>query len=128
MSTRSILVVEPGYTLRCLLEYRLSRHYHVEVAANGLEGLEKAEASPPDLIISRNFMPHLDGPALFEAVRQREATRDVPFIITSLLVDIKERVERQVSRMEGLYFIVIPFDVDDLVYQIERALADQNRP
>jgi CheY-like chemotaxis protein len=42
-------------------------HYEVETASNGMEGLDKALRSAPDLIVTDGLMPDVDG---FELVRR----------------------------------------------------------
>jgi signal transduction histidine kinase len=64
--------------LRLLLE---GRGYRVELARNGIEGLEKVRASPPQLILSDVIMPGMDGYAFCAAVKSSDATRRIPFIL-----------------------------------------------
>ena len=56
-----ILIVEDNPDVRDFLKDSLKEIYHVEEAANGEQGLRKAEKFIPDLIISDIMMPKMDG-------------------------------------------------------------------
>jgi two-component system cell cycle response regulator DivK len=76
-----ILIVEDNEDNRDMLSRRLIRKgYEVEVAVNGLEGLELARAGRPDLILMDLSMPVMDG---WEATRRLKACanlKQVPII------------------------------------------------
>lgn len=84
MERKRILVVDDSKT--CLfMEVTILRRFHFEVAtaADGQEGLEKALADPPDLVLMDVVMPRLTG---FEACRQMRAhpaLRDLPIILVT---------------------------------------------
>ena len=70
MSQR-VLVVEDQEDLRAILRFTLERAgYEVVEAVNGVEGVAKAEASRPDLVLMDIQMPVLDG---YGATRQIKA-------------------------------------------------------
>jgi two-component system, chemotaxis family, chemotaxis protein CheY len=52
----------------------------VITAGDGLEGLKKADASRPDLIITDLYMPRLSGIEMIEGLRQNEKFSKVPII------------------------------------------------
>ena len=80
MARYSLLIVEDEHTLRRLLEYRLSKQYHVRTAANGEEALERIAEEIPNLIISDIMMPRMDGVALQAKLQKHKDTRAIPFI------------------------------------------------
>lgn len=49
----------------------------VLVACDGADGLEKAEASAPDLILTDYMMPRMDGLSMISALREKGATTPV---------------------------------------------------
>lgn len=79
-----ILVIEDQTVMRenlvTLLEFE---GFQVSGAHNGCTGVEKAKASPPDLIVCDVMMPDLDGYGVLEQLRQHPATRQVLFIFLS---------------------------------------------
>jgi len=76
-----ILLVEDQEMNRDMLSRRLKkRGYDVEIAVDGAEGLEKAKATSPDLILMDMSLPVIDG---WEATRRLKAddeTKAVPVI------------------------------------------------
>ena len=68
--------------------------------------------SPPDLIITDFQMPGLDGRQLYEKLRGREATRNIPFIFVASRGDIEEKLRPLVAAED---FLPKPFFVADLV-------------
>ncbi|HSU56342.1 MAG TPA: response regulator [Candidatus Dormibacteraeota bacterium] len=76
-----ILLVEDNEMNRDMLSRRLERKgYTVTLAIDGAEGVQKARADAPDLILMDMSLPVMDG---WEATRQLkadEATRGIPII------------------------------------------------
>jgi DNA-binding response OmpR family regulator len=57
--------------------------YEVVTARDGLEGLEKARAERPDLILMDVVMPRMDGFEAVRQLRQQEDTRSIPVIMVT---------------------------------------------
>jgi CheY-like chemotaxis protein len=76
-----ILLIEDNEMNRDMLSRRLQRHGHtVLLAVDGADGLQKARAQIPELILMDMSLPVMDG---WEATRQLkadEATRRIPVI------------------------------------------------
>jgi CheY-like chemotaxis protein len=76
-----VLLVEDQELNRDMLSRRLKkRGYEVSIAVDGAEGLEKARAESPELILMDMSLPVIDG---WEATRQLkadEATRGIPVV------------------------------------------------
>lgn len=77
----SILLVEDNEMNRDMLTRRLERRgYSVSMAVDGAEGVAKAKADRPDVVLMDISLPVLDG---FEAIRQLKGspeTRAIPII------------------------------------------------
>jgi signal transduction histidine kinase len=56
-----VLLVDDNVDLRTFLASRLSRLYRVETAEDGIDGLDVARRTRPDLIVSDIMMPRMDG-------------------------------------------------------------------
>jgi DNA-binding response OmpR family regulator len=84
MDRKKILLVDDSSTVLLMERMILSKNdYDVVTARDGLEGVEKARAEHPDLILMDVVMPRMDG---FEAVRQlrkEDATREIPVIMVT---------------------------------------------
>jgi serine phosphatase RsbU (regulator of sigma subunit) len=120
MSQSSILVVEDEHTLRRLLEYRLSKQYHVRTAANGEEAMERVAEQVPDLIVSDIMMPRMDGFALQAALQKEQHTRAVPFIFLTAKADEQSRMKGKRTGVDD--YITKPFDIEQLLSRIKTLL------
>jgi CheY-like chemotaxis protein len=80
-NTRHILVTDDNEELRGFIRDCLTPYYQVSEAADGAEGLQKAKAEAPDLIISDVMMPVMNGNDFCKAIKQDIETSHIPFII-----------------------------------------------
>jgi CheY-like chemotaxis protein len=78
--------------------------YAVEVACDGLQAVEMAVGSPPDLIFLDIRLPKMDGLGVLEALRKDERTREVPVVILSNYTE-HELVDRGL-RLGALEYLV----------------------
>jgi len=76
-----ILIVEDTESSRILLELTLAAEgYEVMSGENGLEALQLAQTTLPDLIISDIMMPEMDGFEFCRKVKADPALKNIPFI------------------------------------------------
>jgi DNA-binding response OmpR family regulator len=81
---KKVLVIDDDPTVQRLTEYVLKKSgYVVVTAANGLDGLRKAKAEIPDLIILDVMLPGLDGFEVCERLRQDHSTASIPVLMMS---------------------------------------------
>jgi len=77
-----ILVVDDNPLNLTLVRVVLEMHgFDVETAENGKTGVEKALASPPDLVLMDLRMPVMNGAAAMHRLHQAEATRNIPVVV-----------------------------------------------
>jgi CheY-like chemotaxis protein len=114
-----VLIVEDNPMTRELMCRAMESHCDVISSSDGADGLLKSIDNPPDLIISDFRMPGLNGRQLFEKLRGRENTRNIPFVFVASRGDIEEKLRPAVGGgVED--FIPKPFFVADLVRQVKR--------
>lgn len=111
--SRRILVVDDAATARAWMRRRLEvAGYDVDTAADGREGLERAVASAPDLVLLDVVMPELDGFGACRALRAHPVTQATPIILVTSQDD-EQHVER--GYMSGCTdYILKPVDPDEL--------------
>lgn len=85
----------------------------VITAVNGQEGIQKAEADKPDLIILDATMPVMDGLEALAALKANPATQAIPVIMLSADAG-KDNIERA-RQLGALDFISKPFTGDALI-------------
>ncbi len=115
-----VLVVEDNALVLDLVARGLQPHCDVRVAADGTDALLKVVDDPPDLILCDYRMPGLDGRQLYEKLRSRAQSRQIPFIFLASRGDIEERLRPAVDGVEE--FISKPFFVKDLVRSAKKVV------
>ncbi len=114
-----ILLVEDNDTQRSLFEEALgARGFEVEVARNGAEALEKAEAFDPDLVVMDVQMPGMDG---LEATRRLRATpslRATPVLALTALVMPGDRERCREAGVDE--YLAKPVSLETLVEAVGR--------
>jgi CheY-like chemotaxis protein len=125
MSRPRLLVIDDDATFRNLLVSLLRKDYIVFVAADGLEGFQKAGESPPDLAVIDVQMPRLDGLKTLQAFRVHPHLKSVPVIMLTGDAS-RETVVAAVQAGATDYIIKTVFTKDDLIRKIRRAL--ESRP
>src|SRR5579863_531290 len=109
----TLLLAEDNPLVRELITKALEPYCEVMIASDGGDALLKVIDELPDVILCDYKMPGLNGRQLFEKLRGREATRQIPFLFMASRADIEERLRPLVDGVED--FIAKPFLVKDLV-------------
>lgn len=87
----SILLIEDNRDFAATLSANLEREgYDVTVAATGTDGLAKAKASQPDLVILDLMLPAMSGYTVLQ--RFRDEGRDTPVLIMTALGTEEEKL------------------------------------
>jgi two-component system, OmpR family, KDP operon response regulator KdpE len=113
-----ILVVDDAPEIRNLLKRTLAGHGHaVELAADGQEGVDKARAWDPDIILLDLAMPRMGG--LSACQRIREFSR-APIIVLSVMGEEQDKVRVLDAGADD--YVTKPFGVEELMARIRVAL------
>ena len=80
---QKVLVVDDNQDLRTFIADLLADDYRVEMAQDGVEGLELARRWAPDLIVSDIMMPRMDGYEFTRQIRQDPSLSQVPVILAT---------------------------------------------
>ena len=114
-----ILIIDDERGIRNTLKEILADEGHeVEVAENGKQGLEMAQAKAYDLIFSDIKMPEMDGMELLTALREAEI--DCPVVMISGHGTIETAVE--CIKKGAFDFIIKPIDLNRLLITTKNAL------
>ena len=82
MPSQTILVVEDERDIAELITFNLEREgYKVEFESSGEEGLRKAKATLPDLIVLDIMLPGLNGLDVCRVLRSDRITQGIPIIM-----------------------------------------------
>jgi len=89
LGNMSILIVEDGEEILNLIEYTFKLlAKEIQIARNGLEGLEKLSIFKPSVIITDLRMPHLSGPKMIQKIRETDNQTPI-IVITGYKEDLK---------------------------------------
>jgi CRP-like cAMP-binding protein/FixJ family two-component response regulator len=123
---KKILVVEDNTDVReNLIEILSLGGYEAVGAANGKEGVAKAQANLPDLVLCDIMMPELDGYGVLHILSHQARTANIPFIFLTAKAE-KEDFRHGMSLGADDY-ITKPFDNTALLKTIEARLAKSER-
>jgi CheY-like chemotaxis protein len=117
-----ILLVEDNEMNRDMLSRRLERRgYEVIVAVDGEEGVARAKADAPDLVVMDLSLPGIDG---WEATRQLKAadeTRSIPVLALTAHAMAGDREKALAAGCDD--FDTKPVDLPRLVDKIDALLG-----
>lgn len=125
MDNYTILLIEDDESVASYIKYRLEKKdYNVHHVNNGIEGLEQIEELKPSLVILDMIMPGIDGREVTELVIEEEIFDPARIIVLSG----KEKTDEVKALFDlGIHdYLQKPFNIDNLVLRIERALANVN--
>jgi len=91
-------------------------------ALNGEEALKTLEKKKPDLVILDMMMPGMSGREVCEKIRKNPKTRNLRVVFVTVAM-FSEIGKEQLKNMHVLDYINKPFDNDELVERIKKALA-----
>ncbi|HEY0706499.1 MAG TPA: response regulator, partial [Polyangia bacterium] len=111
-----VLVVEDNPEMNRFLNEALSRLFDVDAVLDGAAGLERAIASPPDLILTDLMMPKLSGDLLLREVRARRELEGVPIVVLTANADDELRV--RLLREGAQDFLAKPFSAKELLVRV----------
>lgn len=119
MEKIKVFLVDDNRELVQMMEEYLESQDDMEIvgmAYNGRECLDLIEESAPDVLILDIIMPHIDGLGVLTKLRAMELT-NTPNIIM-LTAFGQEEVMKKAVALGASYFILKPFDLDNLAEQI----------
>lgn len=121
----SLLIVEDNNEFRTFLQNEFSEEYRVVVASNGKEGLEKAHATLPDLVITDVMMPEMSGTELCRLLKKDLHTSHIPVILLTAKTSDKAQIEGFEAGADA--YISKPFNMDILSLRIQHLIEQQDK-
>ncbi len=118
---KRILVVDDEEMIRRLSSTLLTRlGYEVTEAVDGVDGLEKVIANPPDLILLDIQMPRMDGLEVARRLKESPDTKHIPIVIVSSFSDLEPRVKALEIGVDD--FLSKPVDRTELRARVQSLL------
>ncbi len=118
MQIKKVLVVDDSPTERYHLVDILKKNgFEADTAENGDEGIAKAKATRPDLILMDVVMPGVNGFQVTRMLSRDEATKDIPVIMCTSKGLETDRVWGM--RQGAAAYLVKPIAAADLLARIQ---------
>ncbi len=116
-----VLLIEDNPDVLSYLSACLEADYQIEVAPNGISGIEKALDLVPDLIISDVMMPGKDGYEVCATLKEDIRTSHIPIMLLTAKTD-------QVSKLTGFRkgadaYLPKPFLEEELLLRLQNMLS-----
>jgi len=119
---KRVLVLEDDPSVQTLLRKQLQSHgFTVDVCSDGLQGLVQLEQLNPDLVLCDVMMPNLDGIEFVRAIKGNNDTQRIPVIFLTAKTDPRSMIEG--INVGARFYVTKPFQIDDLLGKIRRALG-----
>ena len=118
MAVKKILIIDDSPTERAFLEGLLVKSgYNVVAANSGEEGVEKAKAELPDLILMDVVMPGLNGFQATRAIMREETTKHIPVFICTTKDQETDKIWGM--RQGAKDYLVKPINSSELLAKIQ---------
>jgi len=126
-----ILLVDDSKMQRLLVQRILAKaRYEVVLAADGVEALEQARQSSPDLILLDMMLPRLDGVGVLEALKKDVNMAHIPVIV---MTGLSQRNEEKLKSAGAASFyqkaeLGVEKGADALLHLVQRVYSEFGRP
>lgn len=115
-----ILVVEDDTEVRSMLkDYLTFLGYDTDIAADGLEGLNKIKETNYDLVITDIAMPYVSGIGIISILK-----KDHPNIPVIAITGYGYHAEELAQEKNADFIMGKPFDVQELKEAVEKLLSN----
>jgi len=119
-NSKILVIDDTPASLKLLTDILKSEGYDVRSAINGELALHAAASNPPELVLLDIRMPGMDGLEVCRRLKAQEATRDVPVIFVSAVLDTDEKV--QGFELGAVDYVTKPYQRDELLARVRTHL------
>ena len=123
---KRILVVDDEPDFCSIVQGNLEKEgFEVDVAYNGVEGLEKVQSNPPDAIVLDVMMPEKDGYVVCKELKGDDKYCDIPIILLTAVashVTSTRYTHREGMSTEADDYIAKPASAEEITKSLKRLL------
>ena len=121
-----VLVIDDEAPIRLLCRVNLeAEKMDVVEAADGEEGLARARAEMPDLVLHDEMMPGMDGWQVAERLLENQETNQIPLVFLTARAELRDRARG--LELGGVDYITKPFNPVELASVVENLLERVRR-
>jgi len=122
-NAQKVLVVDDNPDLRTFIASNLADDYRIEMAEDGIDGLDVARRWMPDLIISDIMMPRMDGYEFTRQIRQDHSLSQIPVILATSKSGGEAVVEG--LKIGADDYLAKPFEIRELKARVAAQLRNR---
>ncbi len=122
---KSVLIIEDEKLIVVSTQMVLeAAGFRVDAAMNGEEGISKAQALTPDLILLDIMMPGIDGWETLTRLKQETSTSEIPVVIFTAREH--SRGHQKSAEMGAADYFRKPFEPDELIELVEKHIGHKD--
>lgn len=120
--SKTVLTVDDSASMRQMVKLSLTgAGYGVVEAADGVQGLAKAQEAPVHMVITDLNMPNMNGLGLIRELRKLPAYKGVPIVF--LTTESDEEMKKEAKAAGATGWITKPFQQEQLVAVVKKVLG-----
>ena len=117
-----ILIVDDNpNNLSFLFDFLTELGFKVLVARTGVSALQKAEYSPPDLILLDVVMPEVDGFETCRRLKANDSTKEIPIIFMTALNSTEDKVKA--FSVGAVDYVTKPIQNEEVLARVKAHLS-----
>lgn len=122
--SKRVLYIEDNEQNMYLVTFLLEKHgYTVLSATDGQEGIDKAAAEKPDLILMDIQLPRMDGHTVARHLRSNPELSAIPIVAVTSYAMAGDREKALAAGCNG--YIEKPINPDTFIQQVEQQLTGE---
>jgi signal transduction histidine kinase/ligand-binding sensor domain-containing protein/DNA-binding response OmpR family regulator len=115
-----VLIVEDNNDVRAYIREQLEDNYQIREAENGEIGMQVAQETVPDLIVTDLMMPKVNGYEFCIEVRKSEKTSHIPIVMLTAKAAFDDKIEGLEIGVDD--YITKPFSARELKVRIKNLI------
>lgn len=120
--SKTVLTVDDSASMRQMVKLSLTAAgYGVVEAADGVQGLAKAQEAQVQMVITDLNMPNMNGLGLIRELRKLPAYKGVPIVF--LTTESDEEMKKEAKAAGATGWITKPFQQEQLVAVVKKVLG-----
>ncbi len=121
-----VLIADDEPHIRRIIQFLLENEgFAVQMAEDGVQAVEIIRDWHPDLVLLDVMMPHMDGFAVLEHIRDNYETTNIPVIMLTAKGEVSDKVRG--LRKGANDYMIKPFDQDELLLRVGNLLTSSKR-